>query len=578
MSRHHVPSVSARVLASTLLLALMSPAAGFAVGVSVMSDDGAWSWFSDPRAICQNGTVYTGWVTTGGDIQLGSYDLLQGRSTRAYLEESFGQDDHDYPAIFQTSDGRYTAFYAGHAVFRTHNLYRTSTYPFDITSWGERDSTGVNTVGAAGVTYSNPYAIPGETDRIYLIWRGGDWKPAYAIGTYDPVTTEWTWSFKGRLIYTPVGRPYFKCAVGQDKIGIAFTDGHPKEIPCNIYYVAIGKDADGQEAFFSADGSLIKRLSVGPLVKSEADTVFNRLACPELTGDNSWVWDLAFDSTGAPVVAFATFPSRSHHQYHWARFDGYGWDDEIVVSNAGGSVADTTIGTPQYYYSGGIALDPLDPDVVYVSVGNAFGGSDLMRARKEPDGFWSLHDIAGGTVEDNMRPIVPRGGPPDTEMVLWMKGRYDYYKNTLVAGECEYREGVPRELPVPNGEFATEPLVAGTLNYDTAIMLWVNPATASIPDEVATRGPRLCQSRPNPFRTTTEIAYELPVSERAILCVHDAAGRLVRTVVDEQVPAGRHRVEWDGRDESGHAAASGVYFVRLTTGGVVDTRRCVLIR
>lgn len=540
------------------LAAVALPGIATAVGVSIVSQDGAWSWFSDPRAFYADETVYAGWVTMRGDIQVGSYSILDGRTTIVDLEEQFGLDDHDYPAFFETSDGRYTAFYSGHAAPGTHNLYRTSVNPWDITSWSERDSTDVNTFGSAGVTYSNPYAVPGENDRIFLFWRGGNWRPAYATGTYDPLTKEWSWLLQGTLISVLSGRPYVKYVSGHDKIGFAFTDGHPKETDNNIYYAAIAKDSCGQDAFFRADGALIKHLADGPLTVDEADTVFNHLADPETTGDNSWVWDIAFDDAGLPVVVFVTFPSVAHHQYHWAAYDGMDWYDTIIVENAGGSVADTTIQYPQYYYSGGIAVDPVDPGIVYVSTENGAGGWDLDKMATGDLGWsWETTPVVDGALVDNMRPVVPRDRPENTEMVLWMSGRYDFYKSAIPS----------------RGTAETD-----SFNYDTAVMLWTNPVSTWVPEDVVASGLRLYPNSPNPFRSSTEIAYALAARERVSLRIYDASGRAVRTVADGPMPAGRHSAVWDGRDEFGNRVASGVYFVKLDAGARTETRRAVLIR
>jgi flagellar hook assembly protein FlgD len=52
----------------------------------------------------------------------------------------------------------------------------------------------------------------------------------------------------------------------------------------------------------------------------------------------------------------------------------------------------------------------------------------------------------------------------------------------------------------------------------------------------------------------------------------------VRTLVDGEKPAGPHSAVWDGRDDSGSPAASGVYFYRLQAGNVTETRKMVLIK
>ncbi|MCY3791185.1 MAG: hypothetical protein OXH63_20605 [Gemmatimonadetes bacterium] len=54
-------------------------------------------------------------------------------------------------------------------------------------------------------------------------------------------------------------------------------------------------------------------------------------------------------------------------------------------------------------------------------------------------------------------------------------------------------------------------------------------------------------------------------------------GQHMATLVDEEQAAGSYRARWDGTDAAGRAAASGVYFYRLTVVGVHQTGRMVLV-
>jgi hypothetical protein len=82
---------------------------------------------------------------------------------------------------------------------------------------------------------------------------------------------------------------------------------------------------------------------------------------------------------------------------------------------------------------------------------------------------------------------------------------------------------------------------------------------------------------PNPFAGWTSVAYEAPAGPVS-LTVHDVAGRLVRTLVSGTVARGRHAARWAGDDESGRAATSGVYLLRLTGGERTVTRKVLLAR
>lgn len=86
---------------------------------------------------------------------------------------------------------------------------------------------------------------------------------------------------------------------------------------------------------------------------------------------------------------------------------------------------------------------------------------------------------------------------------------------------------------------------------------------------------------PNPFGTTTRIAYALSREKGGALvslAVYDPAGRLVRTVVDAHRSPGKRIATWDGSDETGAQVAAGVYLCRLSWNGQRKTLRLILLR
>jgi hypothetical protein len=78
-------------------------------------------------------------------------------------------------------------------------------------------------------------------------------------------------------------------------------------------------------------------------------------------------------------------------------------------------------------------------------------------------------------------------------------------------------------------------------------------------------------------RSGTEIRYTLAHATQVQLTIHDATGRLVRSLVDGEVSTGEHTVLWRGRDESGRSVAPGVYFSRLRLGGERDAGGKVVV-
>jgi len=84
-------------------------------------------------------------------------------------------------------------------------------------------------------------------------------------------------------------------------------------------------------------------------------------------------------------------------------------------------------------------------------------------------------------------------------------------------------------------------------------------------------------ARPNPFRSITTLAFELPAARNVMLVIHDINGRIVRRLADGPYEAGVHHAIWDGRDNSGRPVVSGIYFARLVAGEFMSTVRIVRV-
>jgi hypothetical protein len=82
---------------------------------------------------------------------------------------------------------------------------------------------------------------------------------------------------------------------------------------------------------------------------------------------------------------------------------------------------------------------------------------------------------------------------------------------------------------------------------------------------------------PNPFSASTSLDFSLPDARRVRIDVFDVAGRLVRTLAALELPAGIHRVHWNGRTRQGARAAAGIYLVRFAAGSDRRSQRIVLL-
>ena len=87
----------------------------------------------------------------------------------------------------------------------------------------------------------------------------------------------------------------------------------------------------------------------------------------------------------------------------------------------------------------------------------------------------------------------------------------------------------------------------------------------------------LGQNYPNPFNPSTIIPYQIPASTHVRLEVFNMLGQHLATLVDAERSAGAHTAQWDGTDVAGRAVGAGVYIYRLSSSGMTESRRMVLV-
>ena len=114
-------------------------------------------------------------------------------------------------------------------------------------------------------------------------------------------------------------------------------------------------------------------------------------------------------------------------------------------------------------------------------------------------------------------------------------------------------------------------LLGGTVGLENPIEEEV--AEDSLPQVVS-----MHQNYPNPFNPITNIKFDLPLTNQVQLRVVDAAGRLVKVLVNETFSDGTHSVMWDGTDSAGQRCASGTYFYQIVSGFDVATGKMTLVK
>jgi hypothetical protein len=451
---------------------LIAAAALCAVGCSDLTEtitfaaNGGWCWYQDERAIVHDGVLIFATVAgtaargvDAGDVMVTSYDLETGETAQFELHDRLQADDHVAPALLVRSDGRYLTVYARHGN-DSLSRYRITERTGDIAAWERERSFD----WGARTTYSNLYRLSDSgaaTGRIFNFSRTVGNNPNWSYSDDEGVT----WRYGGRLLqwsredfiddpkFTGMDgtRPYVKYASnGRDEIHFVTTEDHPRAYDNGIWHGMIKVSEAGAHLAHS-DGTRIAPLSTGRFAEVKPTDL-----TPVFIGDAdnvAWTADVELDERSFPYAAFsiqhgngAVRTDRTaggdDMRYGYARWDGNRW---LVHEIA---YAGTALYPAENDYTGLIALDPDDPDVVFIStdadpetgeplISSADGRRhyEMYQGTTEDGGdTWSWRPLTENSALDNLRPTVPSW--PDGTVVLWLRGTLRTYTDydTAVVG------------------------------------------------------------------------------------------------------------------------------------------------
>ena len=127
-----------------------------------------------------------------------------------------------------------------------------------------------------------------------------------------------------------------------------------------------------------------------------------------------------------------------------------------------------------------------------------------------------------------------------------------------------------------NSDTASVAIVdATTTTHNVAL---INAATGVVGSVAGGAAVSLSEAKPNPTRGPAAVDLVLPRVADVRVSVFDLSGRRVRTLADGAMPAGLHRVSWDGADADGRPVAAGTYLYRLEAAGETRTTKVTVVR
>ncbi|NUR97515.1 MAG: hypothetical protein HOV67_19945, partial [Kribbellaceae bacterium] len=344
------------------------------------------------------------------------------------LHERFEADDHDVPALWRRTDGRWLAVYTKH---KTDDLTRWRvSEPGDPRTWGpERTFDWSEFTGGRGVTYSNLHELDG---RLYCFARAVNDDPCALVSDDEGDT----WRYAGKLFTRPkVGyvNGYTRYTSTPHRIDLITTDHHPRDYNNSIYH---GYLEGG--ALHRSDGTTIDEKALDGDAPSQVELTTILQADSVWDGEPMtpcWTVDIrhADDAVAAIMLARHDVPekpedafAREHpvpdHRFFYARLTRGAWQVHQLAKAGHGLLRH------ENDYTGLVAIDPYDLNSLYVSTpidprdGSALDHHEIFHARTADGGeTWTWTPITENSEVDNLRPIVAPGDPNRVPL-LWFRG------------------------------------------------------------------------------------------------------------------------------------------------------------
>ena len=400
------------------------------INTTTLTNDGAWCWFSDPRAIYYSNTeIISGWVKRDGTIEVARFNLETKVKQLNPIYKKMQKDDHDNPAFTILPDGNIFTMYAWHGG-KNGVISNTTTNGADVFSFGNNTIFKPKTEALLEAfpnetyTYANPYLLKGEQNKLFSFGRWIGFKPNLIISDDNGKTWSQQYVVVSREPFEPNNRPYAKYfSDGNSKIHMVFTDGHPRNEPTNsVYYCYYEKGA-----FWKASGSKICNLSELPFQPHEASVVYS----PSQATGRAWICDIV-EKDGTPYILYTRHPQETDHRYHYAWFNSASkkWED-YEICKAGKWFPQTPPGQTERepHYMGNMTFNPNKPNEIYVSR-EVNGIFEIEKFTSQNGGAsWKITPITENSTYDNVRPYIPRYQPKNSStIVLWMENKkYIHY-------------------------------------------------------------------------------------------------------------------------------------------------------
>ena len=397
---------------------------------NVVAYDGAWCWFSDPRAIYYSeNEIITGWVKTDGSVEVAKFNFQANMKQLNSIYPKMQRDDHNNPAFTVLPDGNIFTMYAWHGGKKGVISNTTSNGANIFTFEGNKifkpkTQELLDAFPNETYTYANPYILKGENNKLFAFGRWIGFKPNVIISEDNGKSWSNQYVIVNREPFQSDNRPYAKYfSDGDTKIHMVFTDGHPRNEHLNSVYYCYYENG----TFWRADGSMICDLSELPMEPKDASVVYR----PDINSGRAWICDIV-EKDGTSFILYTRHPQETDHRYHYAWYNSVTnkWEDNEICK-AGKWFPQTQPAKIERepHYMGNMTFNPGKPEEIFLSR-EVNGVFEIEKFITKDGGIsWDIFPVTENSVYDNVRPYVPRYQPENARtIVLWMENKkYIHY-------------------------------------------------------------------------------------------------------------------------------------------------------
>ena len=429
-------------------------------------------------------------------------------------------------------------------------------------TWTLCDNMEAVDVGGGVYEVSAEFCLPGDCDTGEAT-LSGEWKWVYDCATYEPLSN--------RIL------------------DLTLADGSTTVV--DVWW----NDLDPTQ-FTAHDIDVFFYVDLNVYGYDFGDVVGINGSVAPLTYDVPSLTLLADDGTGADQVADdgiysakITFPEGSLKNVVYKfllndEYECFGQSDRNLFLNdemfdvEGGSLGPLVLPLVRYDRCSTIWRDvtvvfSVDAGAVVAGPEDVVAVNGTPSNSETPSFSWDIPSL-NPMLDDGVAPDAVAGDGIFTLAVLFPDSSniYTEYK-FLLNGVYECEDEANRSFTIDaDNHSAANPQVLATVVFDECDPS-VGVADRDLPAHLV-----LPQNYPNPFNPLTEIAFTVHRAGPGSLRVYDLKGNLVRTLLEGNQSVGRHVVAWDGRDDAGRVAPSGVYVYRLQVNDQVGARKMLLMK